>query len=242
MPEGHVLHRLAARFNELFADSRFRPDYLKIYPALVVEGTELFQQYQDGEYTPLGDDEAAELVSRIKEILPPYVRLQRVQRDIPASLIVAGVKKSNLRQIAQQRLFARGGRCQCIRCREVGLRRVIGGEVQLAHESYEACGAKEHFISFLGQDESLVGFLRLRLSAQARVRELHVYGPMLPIGSRKDGWQHRGYGERLVGEAEVLAREAGYSCLEVTSGIGARGYYRRLGYDLHGPYMVKQLR
>lgn len=228
-------------FTELFADSRFRPDYLKIYPALVVEGTELFRQYRNGEYTPLGDDDAADLVSRIKEILPPYVRLQRVQRDIPASLIVAGVKKSNLRQIAQQRLAARGGRCRCIRCREVGLRRVIGGDVQLAHESYEACGGHEHFISFLGQDESLVGFLRLRLSDQARVRELHVYGPMLPIGSRKDGWQHRGYGERLVEEAEALAREAGYSRLEVTSGIGARGYYRRLGYDLHGPYMVKQL-
>ena len=229
-------------FTELFTDSRFRPDYLKIYPALVVEGTELFRQYQKGEYTPLGDDEAADLVSHIKEILPPYVRLQRVQRDIPASLIVAGVKKSNLRQIAQQRLFARGKRCQCIRCREVGLRRVIGGEVQLVSQSYDACGGREHFVSFQGEDDALVGFLRLRLSAQARVRELHVYGPMLPIGSRKDGWQHRGYGERLVGEAENLAREAGYSRLEVTSGIGARGYYRRLGYDLHGPYMVKQLR
>lgn len=228
-------------FTRLFSDSRFRPDYLKIYPALVVEGTELFRQYQNGEYTPLGDEDAAELVSRIKEILPHYVRLQRVQRDIPASLIVAGVKKSNLRQIAKQRLSARGDRCRCIRCREVGLRRVVGGDVQLSHESYEACGAREHFISIIGQGDALVGFLRLRLSAEARVRELHVYGPMLPIGSRKDGWQHRGYGERLVEEAEALASDAGYSRLEITSGIGARGYYRRLGYELLWPYMVKRL-
>ena len=90
-------------FQELFSDSRFRPDYLKIYPTLVVEGTELYRQYLRGEYVPLGDAAAAELVSRIKEILPAYVRLQRVQRDIPAQLIVAGVKKSNLRQLAQQR-------------------------------------------------------------------------------------------------------------------------------------------
>ncbi|HUS75658.1 MAG TPA: tRNA uridine(34) 5-carboxymethylaminomethyl modification radical SAM/GNAT enzyme Elp3 [Methanothrix sp.] len=229
-------------FQELFSDSRFRPDYLKIYPTLVVEGTELYRQYCNGEYSPLGDEEAAKLVSRIKEILPSYVRLQRVQRDIPAQLIVAGVKKSNLRQLAQQHLAMQGGRCRCIRCREVGLRQVREGDVQLLQETYEACGGVEHFLSFQGQDDTLVGFLRLRLSARARVRELHVYGPMLPIGSRKEGWQHRGFGEKLLDAAEALAKEAGYTSLEITSGIGARGYYRRLGYELCGPYMAKRLK
>lgn len=229
-------------FQELFTDSRFRPDYLKIYPTLVVEGTELYRQYRSGEYIPLDDTAASELVSRIKETLPAYVRLQRVQRDIPAQLIVAGVRKSNLRQLAQQRLLARGGHCRCIRCREVGLRRVLDGDVVAKHEAYEACGGAEHFLSFEGVDETLVGFLRLRLSDRARVRELHVYGPMLPIGSRAEGWQHRGYGERLVHEAEFLAEEAGYSYLEITSGIGARGYYRRLGYELQGPYMARRLK
>ncbi len=228
-------------FQDLFSDSRFRPDYLKIYPTLVVEGTELYRQYLRGEYEPLGDDDAAELVSRIKEILPGYVRLQRVQRDIPSPLIVAGVKKSNLRQLARQRLEARGGRCRCIRCREAGLRKIVSAELALRHESYEACGGMEHFISFEAEDDTLVGFLRLRLGARARVRELHVYGPMVPIGTRTDGWQHRGYGARLVEEAETLALEAGYSALEITSGIGARGYYRRLGYDLCEPYMAKVL-
>jgi elongator complex protein 3 len=229
-------------FKELFSDSRFRPDYLKIYPTLVVEGTELYRQYLLGEYVPLSDGAAAELVSRIKEILPAYVRLQRVQRDIPAQLIVAGVKKSNLRQLAQQRLLARGHHCRCIRCREVGLRRVLEGEVMLKHEAYEACDGAEHFLSFEGEGETIVGFLRLRLSAHARVRELHVYGPMLPIGSRAEGWQHRGYGARLVQAAETLAEEEGYCCLEITSGIGARGYYRRLGYELCGVYMAKRLK
>jgi elongator complex protein 3 len=229
-------------FRELFSDSRFRPDYLKIYPTLVVEGTELYRQYLQGEYVPLGDDDAAELVSRIKEILPGYVRLARVQRDIPAQSIVAGVRKSNLRQLAQQRLQARGCHCRCIRCREAGLRRVLGGEVVLKHEVYEACGGVEHFLSFEVEDETIVGFLRLRLSARARVRELHVYGPMLPIGSRAEGWQHRGFGARLVQAAETLAKEAGYSALEITSGIGARGYYRRLGYERCGAYMAKRLK
>jgi len=230
-----------AVFRRLFSDPRYRPDYLKIYPTLVIEGTELYRQYQRGEYSPLGDDDAAELVCRIKEILPRYVRLQRVQRDIPTPLIVAGVKKSNLRQLARQRLEERGSRCQCIRCREAGLRRVVQAEPRLVQESYIASGAEEQFLSFETEDHVLVGFLRLRLSASARIRELHVYGPMVPIGSRKDGWQHRGYGARLIEEAERLALGAGYARIEVTSGIGARGYYRRLGYDLSGPYMVKRL-
>jgi elongator complex protein 3 len=152
---------------------------------------------------------------------------------------VAGVKKSNLRQLAQQNLRARGGKCRCIRCREAGLRRVLEADVSLMHEAYEACGGVEHFFSFEAEDDTLVGFLRLRLSARALVRELHVYGPMVPIGTRSDGWQHQGYGTRLVEAAEILAREEGYSALEITSGIGARGYYRRLGYDLCGYYMTK---
>ena len=230
-----------AIFQELFQDERFRPDYLKIYPTLVVEGTELYRRFLSGDYTPLGDEEAAELVSQIKESLPGYVRLQRVQRDIPAQLIVAGVKKSNLRQLAQSRLKARGGRCRCIRCREAGLRGISEADIELRHEVYQACGAEEHFFSFESMDETLVGFLRLRLGASARVRELHVYGPMVPLGTRKSGWQHRGWGAKLVDAAENESREEGYKILNITSGIGARGYYRRLGYTLKEPYMIKEL-
>lgn len=232
-------------FRDLFSDSRFRPDYLKIYPTLVVDGTELYELYRRGEYSPLADADAAELVSRIKELLPPYVRLQRVQRDIPAQLIAAGVKKSNLRQLAGLRLKERGGRCRCIRCREAGLRGVVEGSFELKHEVYEACEAEEHFFSFEDEEETLIGFLRLRLSqgraGAARIRELHIYGPLVPLGTRKEGWQHRGYGARLVEAAEELAMERGYETLEITSGIGARGYYRKLGYEQKGPYMAKSL-
>ena len=229
-------------FRDLFSDCRFRPDYLKIYPTLVVEGTELFQLYMKGDYSPLGDEEASELVSQIKELLPGYVRLQRVQRDIPAKNIVAGVKKSNLRQLAQHRLKKRGGKCRCIRCREAGLRKVLDVDVSLKHEVYESCGGEEHFFSFESEDNTLVGFLRLRLGLVARVRELHVYGPLVPIGTKKNGWQHRGYGAKLLEAAEVEALKKGYERLEITSGIGARGYYRRLGYDLSGHYMAKMLK
>ncbi|HOK58704.1 tRNA uridine(34) 5-carboxymethylaminomethyl modification radical SAM/GNAT enzyme Elp3 [Methanothrix sp.] len=227
-------------FRELFESSDYRPDYLKIYPTLVIEGTELHRMWMRGEYEPLYDDEAAELVSRIKEILPRYTRLQRVQRDIPAHLIAAGVRKSNLRQLARKRLEERGSRCRCIRCREAGLRGVSEGDITLNTESYDACGAKEHFISFDTVDDTLVGFLRLRLGAEARIRELHVYGPLVPLG-RRGGWQHRGIGARLIEMAEEMARDQGYDRISVTSGIGVRGYYASLGYTLNAPYMEKKL-
>jgi elongator complex protein 3 len=238
---GSDLQRDLACFRDLFGNEEFRPDYLKIYPALVVEGTELYDLYLRGEYLPLEDEEAAELISRIKEMLPPYTRLQRVQRDIPAPAIAAGVKKSNLRQLAKERLEARGGACHCIRCREAGLRGVPEGvDVSLMDLAYRACSGEERFLSYEGEDGTLAGFLRLRLSENARVRELHVYGPMTPLGKR-GGWQHRGFGSRLLAEAEEIARDRGYDSLKVTSGIGARPYYRRHGYDLIEPYMVKHL-
>ncbi|MDF0592062.1 tRNA uridine(34) 5-carboxymethylaminomethyl modification radical SAM/GNAT enzyme Elp3 [Methanotrichaceae archaeon M04Ac] len=231
-----------ASFRALFDGEDWRPDYLKIYPALVVEGTELYDLYLRGEYEPLGDDEAAQLLSRIKEMIPPYVRLQRVQRDIPAPAIAAGVKKSNLRQLAKERLLARGGACRCIRCREAGLRGVCEEtEVSIRDLSYQACGGEERFLSYETDDGTLAAFLRLRLKEEARVRELHVYGPMTPLGER-GGWQHRGLGSSLLAEAEEISLGAGYDSLYVTSGIGARPYYRRHGYRLAEPYMVKGLR
>lgn len=238
---GSDFQRDLACFRDLFEKEEFRPDYLKIYPALVVEGTELYDLYLRGDYAPLGDEEAAELVSRIKELIPPYTRLQRVQRDIPAPQIAAGVKKSNLRQLAKGRLEARGGTCQCIRCREAGLRGVPEDvDVSLRDLTYRACGGEERFLSYEGDDGTLAGFLRLRLSENAHVRELHVYGPMTPLGKR-GGWQHRGFGSRLLAEAEEISTDKGYDSLKVTSGIGARPYYRRHGYELREPYMVKLL-
>ncbi|MDY0130211.1 MAG: tRNA uridine(34) 5-carboxymethylaminomethyl modification radical SAM/GNAT enzyme Elp3, partial [Methanosarcina vacuolata] len=199
-------------FKKLFEDSRFRPDYLKIYPTLVTEGTPLYRLWKAGDYEALSDEEAAELIADIKEILPKWVRLQRIQRDIPAYQIIAGVRKSNLRQLAEEKLRERGGKCHCIRCREVGHtslkgRKINPKDIELTVESYDACGGTEHFIAFedLAADV-LIGFTRLRFPAAphrpelqnaALIRELHVYGSMVPIGkeAKQKEWQHRGYGK-----------------------------------------------
>ncbi|MFB6109517.1 MAG: tRNA uridine(34) 5-carboxymethylaminomethyl modification radical SAM/GNAT enzyme Elp3 [Halodesulfurarchaeum sp.] len=235
----------------LFADEQWRPDYLKIYPTLVVGGTRIYDRWQRGEFDPLTNDQAADLVASIKADLPKYVRLQRVQRDIPADFIEAGVWKSNLRQLARERLAERGETCDCIRCREVGMNDGDPGSVELDELVYEAGGGTEHFLHVEDPEEDLlVGFLRLRFPGEPRrgeltdaaiVRELHVYGNEVGLGERSGDFQHRGHGRRLLRAAESRAREAGFSKLAVIAGIGAREYYRDRGYEQDGPYVSTPL-
>lgn len=243
-------------FKRLFEDERFMPDYLKIYPTLVTEGTRLHGMWELGNYAPLEVLEAVELLAKIKALLPKWVRLQRIQRDIPAYQVLAGIRKSNIRQLAKQRLIEMGGKCRCIRCREVGHKELSGikpENIELINEIYRACGGLEHFISFEDATmDVLIGFLRLRfpaaphwpeLEGAALIRELHVYGSMVAPGedAGESQWQHKGYGEELLTHAEETARASGYKKIAVTSGIGVRDYYRKFGYGREGPYMTKRL-
>jgi elongator complex protein 3 len=235
-------------FEELFGNPRFRPDFLKIYPTLVTPASEIEGLWERGEYRPYTEEELVDLVAYGKSLLPEYVRLQRIQRDIPAKLIVAGSRHSNFRQLAEQRLREQGLRCRCIRCREVG-RAVAPEEATISTLAYEACDGEERFIQ-AGSRDVLVGFARLRfpcrpfrseLSDAALLRELHVYGSVVPIstGAGAEEWQHRSFGARLLSAAEEEARDQGYRRLAVMSGVGVRPYYRKQGYERVGPYMIK---
>jgi elongator complex protein 3 len=241
-------------FHRIFDDPKWRPDYLKIYPTLVVRGTLTYDMWYNDEYDPLTNEEAAELVARIKKEIPRYTRLQRVQRDIPADFIDAGVWKSNLRQLARQKMEEYGWTCDCIRCREAGMNDEGPENVELDVMTYEAGGGTEQFISFEDFEKNLlVGFCRLRfpndpvrreLDNAALVRELHVYGSEAGIGQDAETGQHqhKGYGRRLMERAEDMAADAGFDKVSVISGIGAREYYRqKLGYHQDGPYVSKQL-
>ncbi len=250
-------------FKQVFTDSAFKPDMIKIYPCLVIDGTKIYQWYQQGTYKPYTNEEATDLIARVKRIIPPWVRVMRVQRDIPARLIVAGVKKSNLRQLAQAKLAEQGKQCHCIRCREVGHRLNVEGvkpdlnKVKINLTTYDASEGKEVFISAEDQENDvLIGYLRLRIpSAKAHrpeitavpsgiVRELHVYGPLVPVGkSPGDAWQHRGFGADLLEEAERVAKE-NYDLrkLLVISALGTKQYYMRFGYSRDGVYVSKDLK
>ena len=245
-------------FKQLFSDENFKPDMLKIYPCLVTKGSELYDMWQEGTYSPYTDEEAVDLIFEIKKILPKWVRTMRIQRDIPSTLIEAGVQKSNLGELVYNKLDEQNINCQCIRCREIGHKKTNENytldDFKLFSESYTACGGEETFISIEDKnEESIAGFLRFRLPSEnifrpeitektALIRELHVYGNMIQIGNKNPSiGQHTGFGERLLKEAENLAINNNKDEIAIISGIGSRNYYRKFGYERKGPYMAKKL-
>ena len=245
-------------FKQLFSDENFKPDMLKIYPCLVTKGSELYDMWQEGTYSPYTDEEAVDLIFEIKKILPKWVRTMRIQRDIPSTLIEAGVQKSNLGELVYNKLDEQNINCQCIRCREIGHKKTNENytldDFKLFSESYTACGGEETFISIEDKnEESIAGFLRFRLPSEnifrpeitektALIRELHVYGDMIQIGNKNPSiGQHTGFGERLLKEAENLAINNNKDEIAIISGIGSRNYYRKFGYERKGPYMAKKL-
>ena len=247
-------------FKRVFSDERFKPDMLKIYPCLVTKGSKLYEMWEKGDYKPYTSEEAVDLIAQIKKNLPKWVRTMRIQRDIPSPLIEAGVKKSNLGELVYKKLHDLDVSCKCIRCREVGHKAAHGlipdiDNVKLLKEKYRAGEGDEIFLSFEDvKKDILIGFLRLRIPSEhahrkeiddktALIRELHVYGSMMSIGEREEGqWQHLGYGESLLNEAaRVASEDYGMEKILVTSGIGARNYYRKFGYEKLGPYMAKKI-
>ncbi len=259
---GSSFERDLKGFQEIFSNPSFKPDMIKIYPCLVLEGTKVYSWWKKGEYRPYSTEEAAQLIVEAKKILPPWVRIMRVQRDIPAYLIEAGVNRSNLRQIVQERLNEEGMRCRCIRCREVGHRwlndkvKPDPDKIEIRTVTEEASEGEELFISAEDPvNDVLVGYIRLRIPSDkawrpeilpettAIVRELRVYGPLVPVGRHlAKAWQHKGYGNILLSEAERIALEDyKRNKIVVTSALGTKQYYRRFGYDYDGPYVSKHL-
>jgi elongator complex protein 3 len=243
----------------LFEHEGLRPDMLKLYPTLVVPGTSLAKQFEAGLYRPYDLETVVELLSDVKRFVPRWHRIMRIQREIPAGEISAGVKNGNLRELVLTRAREKGWGCHCVRCREVALGEpaVMGKEDALAYheERYSASGGLEVFGSFeYEKSGKIAGFVRLRVPSEHAhrremggstvIRELRVYGRQVELGGRRDNsWQHRGLGALLMESAERLSgEEFDAKKILVTSAVGTRNYYRKLGYERLGPYMAKKLR
>lgn len=235
----------------LFSNPAFRPDMLKIYPCMVIPGTKLYDEYKAGKFNPITTNDAIKLITEFKKFVPPYVRIMRVQRDIPTYAIESGVDKTNLRQMIDQL----GHKCNCIRCREVGHVMQKKGkspkQIEIKALKYDASDGTEYFISSEDfKNNILIGFCRLRFPSEslrkeitknsAIVRELHVYGQAITIGDQ-GSIQHAGWGKKMLEKAEMIAKENSKNKMIIISGVGVRKYYEKLGYKLEGPYMVKSL-
>ncbi|XP_071532904.1 elongator complex protein 3 isoform X1 [Panulirus ornatus] len=247
------------QFIEFFENPAFRPDGLKIYPTLVIRGTGLYELWKTGRYKSYPPNTLVDLIATILSLVPPWVRVYRVQRDIPMPLVSSGVEHGNLRELALSRMKDFGTECRDVRTREVGIQeihhKVRPYEVEMIRRDYMANGGWETFLSYEDPEQDiLVGLLRLRkcsdqtfrpelVAGVSIVRELHVYGSVVPVSTRDPTkFQHQGFGMLLMEEAERIAKEEhGSQKISVISGVGTRNYYRKLGYDLDGPYMSKPL-
>jgi elongator complex protein 3 len=229
-------------YKKLFEDERFCPDQIKFYPCVVTKGSLLYEWWKKKKYKPYTEKQLENLIIKCKKITPEYVRIIRLIRDIPGESIEAGNKITNLRQIIKNK----GVQCNCIRCREAGDLKFSNNDFRLNVKEYKASAGKEFFISADSKDKkTLYGFCRLRLpnykaneEKTAFIRELHVYGRLIPAGGKGEV-QHKGIGKLLMQKAEDIVKENNYENIAVISGIGVRGYYRKLGYRLKNTYMVK---
>jgi elongator complex protein 3 len=240
-------------YEQLFRDDRFQPDMIKIYPTVVIAGTKLEKDWHAGNYSPYSDKQLTNLLLKMKLATPEYVRITRLIRDIPEESILAGNKISNLRQELQKILLAENKFCRCIRCREAR-EKIIPANLKFSVLKYPASDGEEYFLQFTSPDKkTLFAFLRLRinntfkhfipeLAGAAIIREVHTYGKLLPFNeTAKNASQHRGLGKQLIAKAEEIARELNIRKMAVISGVGVRGYYRKLGYRQKGTYLIKKI-
>ncbi|UJR27254.1 hypothetical protein I4U23_008549 [Adineta vaga] len=254
------LERDLAQFKEFFENPEFRPDGLKLYPTLVIRGTGLYELWRTNRYASYSPSVLIDLVARILALVPPWTRVYRVQRDIPMPLVTSGVEHGNLREHALARMRDLNLECRDVRTREVGIQEIHKSikpeQVELIRRDYVANDGWETFLAYEDPEQDiLIGLLRLRKCTNETfrpelkrgqvsiVRELHVYGSVVPVHAKDPSkFQHQGYGMLLMEEAERIAlQEHGSWKISVISGVGTRNYYRKLGYELDGPYMSKIL-
>ena len=251
-------------FKTFVTDPGFLPDEIKLYPCALVSGTQLVQKYREGAWQPYAKDELVDVLVQDVLATPPYVRISRMIRDISATDILVGNKHTNLRQMVEQELTSEDvtSRVQEIRFREINQQQVRAAELTLQDFVYTTAVSDEHFLQWVTADNKIAGFCRLSLPhwdkltagacdvtanellvqpGQAMIRELHVYGQALSLGSEGMSAQHQGLGQKLLAKASSIAAEAGYTSLNVISSIGTRAYYRAQGFTDAGLYQQKAL-
>eukprot|EP01083_Nonionella_stella_P051015 135481_1 len=233
-------------------------DQWKIYPCQTTKYTVIRSWFEEGKYVPFKPQELLDLLIKVKCHVHPWIRLNRVIRDIPNQYIIGGNQITNLRQFLEKHMAQYGAKCACIRCREIRTKKIDqSNRVILKIRSFESSGGIEYFISYETVNEEIIfGFVRLRICSDfevvkdifpelvgcAMIRELHVYGQMIPVFDKKKSTQHKGFGKKLMNAAEQIAVTNGFKKLSVIAGVGTRNYYRKIGYKLKGTYMIKQLR
>lgn len=251
-PEGD-----AADYRRMVEHPAFKPDEIKLYPCALVDGTGLVSHWRDGSWRPYTEQELVNLLAGDMLVTPPFTRISRMIRDISAHDIMTGNKKVNLRQLVDLELAKLAQPVQEIRSREIAFGAAANDELSLSEVAYETTNTHEVFLQWVTPDNRIAGFLRLSMpnadyvnahatdlpinAGEAMIREVHVYGRVAGLHQGGENAQHRGLGRMLIERACNIARENGYTAINVISAIGTRGYYRKQGFTDNGLYQQRSL-
>lgn len=255
----HYYHKGLEYEEYNLVDPSLQVDQWKVYPCSTVPWTDIEKWYKEGTYVPYSKEELLDVIISLKTMMFPWIRLNRIIRDIPTDYIIDECEAPNMRDEAKVTMEKEGKKCPCIRCREVKSKD-IKETWHVMVRKYNASNGIEYFISVEDKyDMTLYGFVRLRLNTQqydnrhmifpelngcAFIRELHVYGHLMVtttsttptiIHDNKNNTsatcvQHKGFGRLLVTTAEQIAIEHGYKKIAIISGEGVKRYYEKLGY------------
>ena len=247
----------AADYRRMVEHPAFKPDEIKLYPCALVDGTGLVSHWRDGSWRPYTEQELVNLLAGDVLVTPPFTRISRMIRDISAHDIMTGNKKVNLRQLVDLELAKRAQPVQEIRSREIAFGAAANDELSLSEIAYETTNTREVFLQWIAPGNRIAGFLRLSMpnadyvgahaadlpidAGEAMIREVHVYGRVAGLHQGGQNAQHRGLGRMLIERACDIARENGYTAINVISAIGTRGYYRKQGFTDNGLYQQRSL-
>jgi len=242
---------------EVLTDSDYEADQWKIYPTEVTPFSKINEWYYAGTYKPYAEEDVTKLedvIIHAKKMMKPWIRINRIIRDIPVQSIEGGVSCPEMRNNIEAKMRDMGLRCCCIRCREIKLQKVDISDVILKVREYPSSGGKEFFISYETSNEKiLLGFCRLRLNNNfngtmpelkncAFIRELHVLGQHTNLKGNTGNAQHMGFGRKMIQKAEEIAEFHGFKKMSIISGIGVREYYHKMGYETENTFMMKNLK
>ena len=236
-------------------EQEFRPDEVKLYPCALVEGARLNTHYADKSWQPYSEEVLVDILVADTLITPPFTRISRMIRDFSAPDVIAGNKKTNLRQMVERQIEQSGEKIHEIRYREISTGEVRPELLVLEILGWETSNTREFFLQWVDLDYRIAGFLRLSLPdleyvkehqavlpvkpGEAMIREVHVYGQVAELQMAGESAQHSGLGKKLIAKACEIAHEEGYEKMNVISSVGTREYYRNLGFEDNGLYQQK---
>ena len=152
-----------ADYRRLVTDPAFLPDEVKLYPCCLVESARLTDYFEDGCWRPYTEEELVEVLVQDVLATPPWTRISRMIRDISATDILVGNKKTNLRQVVEAAVDATGEEVAEIRSREISVEGAAVEDLALETIAYQTATTEERFLEWITPENKIAGFCRLSL-------------------------------------------------------------------------------